>query len=280
MSKVGNIGNYTPVWGIEKMLLPYTVTSRVHCNDYKKVNINKYDVALIGGAGLFHDSFSDFWKWISTKNIPIIIWGVGICSLYNNTPFHRKKNKKKYYVSPNIINKVKKNIVLCNIRDEKTNSIYDLNGDVGFCPTAIYFKEENKNLKLGKNILFANHTGLTFNKEKKEIEKFCDTYTTNVSNNFKRIIKEYKNAKIIVTTRLHGAIIANSLNRNYIAYVKDLKVEEFHRLYGGGVITNKISEIPNLIKMLEKNPISININYDKIESFGKQVITFLDEKKK
>jgi polysaccharide pyruvyl transferase WcaK-like protein len=47
----------------------------------------------------------------------------------------------------------------------------------------------------------------------------------------------------VVTSRLHGAIIAYGLGLPYVALAGDEKLREFHRLFGGGQLVNSAAEL-------------------------------------
>lgn len=258
-----NIGNYTPLWGIKK-ISPFSITETIDCRNYSKINIKDYELAIVGGAGLLHICFEDFWRWITKQKIPIIIWGVGACW-----------NKKvKSNVDPNILNSAG-NILAANVRDKATAFEYDFpNCHVSFCPTAVYFK--NFSETKGNKLLYVHHNKVDDNIKKFFVKK-CNTYTSNFSKNknFSSIIKKYKRANVIITTRLHGAIIANSLGKPYIAYSEDLKIEEYHRMYGGGIVLKDYKDYNKEILNSVKN-VKINIDYKNIYKFAHMAKDIID----
>jgi len=276
ISEYNNIGNYTPVWGINKMLENYVIEKVIDARKFKKINIEDYNVTIVGGAGLFHRCFEEFWKWLSTKKIPIILWGIGTCVIHENTPYFNLIKDKTSYTNPNIIEKVKKNIVLANVRDFLTNDFYNLKANISFCPTAIYF-EDRKHTKLGNNILYVDNKELIYDEERKFILSYCNDCTDNFfDEDYNKVIQKYIDAKIVVTTKLHGAIIANSLGRPYIAYSKDQKIKEFYEVYKGGLYLESLSNLPEKIKQLNDDSVKININYEKIYLFANKVKSYLN----
>ncbi len=288
VSKGQNIGNYTPYMGIIKMLKQKPAKT-VHWSDYNSININDYDLLLVGGAGLLHKCFEDFWLWLAKQNIPVILWGLGTCWMDKSTSW--MKGRDVSFVEPKILESMKKNIVLSNVRDEKTNEIYNLAGHVSFCPTAIGLDatlEQDRLISavLTKSnydkILYAHHDRLATKKEMKKIMRFCDEYTSNIFSSRETIhdiINKYLNAKLVISTRLHGCIIANSLDIPYIAYAKDGKIREFNKMYGGGLCYNSISDVKNAIESNSWKKIKISIDRDKIREFGKIVNQYIDEQK-
>jgi exopolysaccharide biosynthesis predicted pyruvyltransferase EpsI len=99
----------------------------------------------------------------------------------------------------------------------------------------------------------------------------CSSYTSNVALNgetFRSILKKYRRADVVVTSRLHGAIIANSLGRPYVALIRDRKFEAFHATYGHGVECSGLSELPARIEAARQLPRTRRIDYEAVEAFG------------
>lgn len=280
ISVAPNIGNYTPNMGIRKML-DYTPTTTVSWSKYDSINTKDYDLVLVGGAGLLHKCFEKFWIWLAKQSIPIILWGVGTCWMDKNTSW--MKNMEISYVDPKILESMKENIIASNVRDNKTNELYDLNGHVSFCPTAVglepFLRQDQlisqvlteQNVEIEKSILYVHHKGLATKKEKKKIMKFCNTFTSNLFSSTETIhdiINKYLKAKLVVSTRLHGCIIANSLNIPYIAYAKDGKIREFNKMYGGGLYFDDILDVKKAVDANDWGNITISVDRERIKKFG------------
>lgn len=103
----------------------------------------------------------------------------------------------------------------------------------------------------GKNMLYSSHEELLNNLDKKEITEILKRkahfeFTDNIQYQFygfKKIMNKFHDAKFVVTTRLHGAIIAYGLGIPYLAVSFDNKLDEFNRLYGNGVLLNNLDEL-------------------------------------
>ena len=57
----------------------------------------------------------------------------------------------------------------------------------------------------------------------------------------------YQDCDYVVTTRLHGAIIAYAFKRPYIAISFDPKITAFNKLYGGGVCISDLNQLERLL---------------------------------
>ncbi len=87
----------------------------------------------------------------------------------------------------------------------------------------------------------------------------------------------YEDCDYVVTTRLHGAIIAYAFKRPYIAISFDPKITAFNKLYGGGVC---ITEVGQLAKALGSDEFKVKSEYEKelerVKQFGQIVKTYLN----
>jgi len=94
----------------------------------------------------------------------------------------------------------------------------------------------------------------------------------------KRILKIYQDCDYVVTTRLHGAIIAYAFKRPYIAISFDPKVAAFHKLYGGGVC---ITSVDQLAQTLNSDQFKVLGQYEselaKVKQFGEQIRRYLSQ---
>ena len=80
-----NIGNYMPVLAIQEMLGEETDCWNIHRTiDWDFVNAN-YRFAVIGGAGLLHKTFTNFWSEFAMHcTVPYVIWGVATQHIRGN----------------------------------------------------------------------------------------------------------------------------------------------------------------------------------------------------
>lgn len=245
-SSIDNVGNYTPVLGIHKILNEDLDTWCAHDKNIDWNFINKnYDKIIIGGAGLYHVSFTAFWNDLREKcKIPFIVWGVG--------GIFPKAHKSQSNVDNKILFEVHKKADLINLRDDiSADLIKSDKVDVAPCPT-IYFLNSLRNKKIkNRNVLYSSHEELLNTEDKKVVSNYLHSknkyfFTDNIQYKYfglNRVLNKYYNSSHVITTRLHGAIIAYGLGIPYTAISFDNKIEEFNRLYGNG---NVIKDIRNM----------------------------------
>jgi polysaccharide pyruvyl transferase WcaK-like protein len=281
-----NIGNYLPVLAIHQMLDKELDVWNIHKSpiDWQFVHEN-YDQVIVGGAGLLHSVFTKFWVDLEKNcNLPIIIWGIGVCL---------PDNDSVKGVPKEVVQSVFSRATYANVRDELTRDFYQLSAAISItaCPTLVHVAN-NFNVAakkdFGKNVLHSSHVDLEPTSTTPEIQQIIEAsglnyhFTENIEtkeNPLKKILTMYQNADYVVTTRLHGAIIAYAFKRPYIAISYDPKIAAFHKLYGGGVC---ITDIKQLAETLRSDDFKLLSGYEnelaKIKQFGHTVKEYLDRK--
>jgi polysaccharide pyruvyl transferase WcaK-like protein len=208
-----------------------------------------YTAVIVGGAGLLHSVFEKFWVDLEKNcKLPIIIWGIGVCLPDND----QVKGVPKQVVQ-SVFSKAK----FANIRDELTRDFYELDPSISItaCPTLVHiannFKVEAKKVS-GNKVLHSSHVDLEPTSTTPQIKQiiqdagFNYSFTENIESEkypLKKILNMYQESDYVITTRLHGAIIAYAFKRPYIAISFDPKVAAFNKLYGGGVCITSVNEL-------------------------------------
>ncbi len=260
------LGEELDVWNIHKTPIDWDF---VHKN---------YSQVIIGGAGLLHSVFEKFWIDIEKNcKLPIIIWGIGVCL---------PDNDSVKGVPKEVVKSVFAKAKFANVRDELTRDFYELDPNISItaCPTLIYiantFKVEAK-VKGANQVLHSSHVDLEPISSTPQIKKIIENagfsykFTANIETEklpLKKLLKMYQNCDYVVTTRLHGAIIAYAFKRPYIAISFDPKIAAFNQLYGGGVC---ISNVDQLHSLINSDKFKVGSNYEaelvRIRDFGKLV---------
>lgn len=278
-----NIGNYLPVLAIHQMLGEELDLWNIHKSpvDWEFVHKN-YKQVIIGGAGLLHSVFEKFWVDLDKNcKLPIIIWGIGVCL---------PDNDSVKGVPKSAVQSVFARAIYTNVRDELTRDFYQLPSDISItaCPTLVHvannFKVEAKFTE-GKNILHSSHVDLEPTSTTPKIKEiilgngFNYKFSENIETKkypLKKILKMYENCDYVVTTRLHGAIIAYAFKRAYIAISFDPKVAAFNKLYGGGVC---ITDVNQLSDAFGSEQFKVSMEYAnelaKIKHFGEVIKSYL-----
>lgn len=283
-SSVDNIGNYTPVLGIQKMLSQNTDTWCIHDKQIDFDFINRhYKCAIIGGAGLLHQSFDHFWsKFLQECKLPSIIWGVGVCLPdKSGVRMDVQDSTANSGVERKTIAEVAKRCDLINVRDDLTAEYYGLkNADISACPTIAFLEEFSASVdKNSQGVLYSSHEELVSESDKQEIKNTIAKsitgfrYTDNIQRTFiglNDIIDDfYCNSQLVITTRLHGAIIAYGLGIPYIAIARDAKLRDFCRIYGNGIGVQSIEELKDLLNNFTLDSIQLKpIAIEPVLKFG------------
>lgn len=272
-SSANNIGNYLPVLGIQEMLHETPDTWCAHDKDIDFDFINAhYEGVIIGGAGLLHKSFEPFWQQVAAEcDLPMVVWGVGICV---------PDNEENPGVSRPVIADVVERCDLVNVRDELTANWYNINcAHISPCPTIAYLDNGSSMSHVGDDkVLFSMHRPLISRSDAQHIERIAETLSarTAFTNNRQRIYRsvddvveeKYAGSRAVVTTRLHGAIIAYGLRIPYVAIPRDEKIRFFQKHYGNGVAVENIAEVENA---LEHCTVEEEIDLPAVYSFGEDV---------
>jgi hypothetical protein len=280
-----NIGNYLPVLAIHQMLDQELDVWNIHKSpvDWEFVHEN-YDHVIVGGAGLLHSVFEKFWVDLEKNcKLPIIIWGIGVCL---------PDNDSVKGVPKEVVQSVFSRAVYANVRDELTRDFYSLAPEISItaCPTLVHvdnnFTVASKNGQ-GKDILHSSHVDLEPTSTTPEIKQiitaagFNYNFTENIETKeypLKNILKMYQKCDFVVTTRLHGAIIAYAFKRPYIAISYDPKIAAFHKLYGGGVCITDVEQLAQTLKSDQfKIPSEHAKELAKVRQFGVLIKKYLDQ---
>lgn len=273
-SSNNNIGNYTPVMGIRHLLDDEFDTWCAHRNvDWNFVN-SSYDKVIIGGAGLFHKSFENFWvDFINYCKVPSIVWGVG--------GIFPKDSTLEASVGSKILNEALRRCDFVNLRDNLSANYVNLeNIHISPCPTVALLEEHKLQKKVTNQLLYSSHEELLNAQEKENLKKILDenvsyVFTKNIQTRFNglnRILDQYKKSKLVITTRLHGAIIAYGLGIPYLAVSFDNKIDEFHTLYGNGKLVKNLKELKEIdLEDLLENSSPQEPELSAVEFFAKKI---------
>jgi hypothetical protein len=277
-SAVHNIGNYLPVLGIRKMLGRTSDTWNMHDRSIDFDFINRhYRSVIIGGAGLLDKGFEPFWTAFSRKcRVPAVIWGVGICS---------PDRVADTGVDRTVFRAAADKCALINFRDDLTADYYGIQqSTISPCPTIVYLEElARKRAGDRDGVLYASHDELVAESERdlirRQLEK-CVGRIRMTDNIQRRLLSlddivrsAYGRSRLVVTTRLHGAIIAYGLGIPYVAIARDEKVRAFHRCYGNGALIEDPEQLPEILGASVR--CDRTIQYEQVHACGNRMKTWL-----
>lgn len=281
--RIDNIGNYLPVLGIRQMLSNEPDTWDIHDKNIDFDFINKnYKGVIIGGAGLICAPFNQFWlKFLNECKLPTVIWGVGSgVGTQIGESVNIPQLDANYIDYIKVVSEVSKRCDLVNVRDKLTASYFNLyNPHISACPTIVYLQEYNQHInKKTNDVLYSSHdrdSQIEKNQIKNIISQTYSNFkfTDNVQHPYKGlkdIIENcYLDTQTVVTTRLHGAIIAYGLGIPYIGITRGEKIRSFCNEYGNGLLVESLDELEAVLREKLINNISLkSIDLDPVFDFG------------
>lgn len=285
-SAANNIGNYLPVMAIHNYLGESIDCWNVHDRniDFEFINKN-YKFIIIGGAGLLHPCFEHFWISLKDKcRIPYMIWGVGAC--LPDILKESDKNIYDFFEQKNIRQAISR-AELINFRDEWTVELVGAqDATITPCPTLKLlsnYAHNKSRVSKTKSILYAPHYELMSSNEESQLHSFAKSLRRNVKiteNNelpwqgMWSLINNYIASDLVVTSRLHGAIIAWSLNIPFIALSKDKKMSEFCRLFSMEGVAENIDDLRDT-KPCHSSKSKQDVFIDELDQFAAKALTMI-----
>jgi polysaccharide pyruvyl transferase WcaK-like protein len=200
----------------------------------------------------------------------------------NTTGFSKKVSKKLSSKS-----------IFINLRDHLTKNHYNFNDAVVSCCPCILYLQKFKNIidNNAHKVLYSCHPHLVKDIDNKKIINAIkevvpnDIYLyTDHSYNRKKPIQEevdktilnyYCKSKLVVTTRLHGAIIAYALGIPYIAIPYDKKITAFYKDYGNGLIVENIKDLPKAIQSYKNIEIK-EIKLKEVQNVADRIVNIIN----
>jgi polysaccharide pyruvyl transferase WcaK-like protein len=264
-----NIGDYISMLGIKELINisgKELFLERNKALDLELKNINSNDSIIIGGGGLLKDYFEKYWleilKYKKMNNFKLYIFGVGVCQHKNVD----KNTVLKQSLVENIINSSEATYFRAPLpfHNDKVKET--------FCPSIYHiFKNYKKQENVEKKLLYVSHESLVGKsndlkiieilKKYSEVNNLKYSQVNNIARDSSQVestIDEYNKASLVVSTRLHGYIIATALGKKVLAISKDYKIDGFAKSIN--------DENPLDIKDIDYEKISMKINDKKIIS--------------
>ncbi len=214
------------------------------------------DLIIIGGGGLFMDCFSRFWNGFRdvAERVPFAIWGVGACEL----------ERGGSRLPQDLIGEIAERSRLCVVRDELT---CDLLSPIRLpppvvCPCVAAVAPGRNEDALVLHVDHYNSVG------PENFERMCaagDDFAAKSgrlsrrTNNLiepgnaaqlDRVLGLYRAAGVVLSSRLHGCILAVATGRPVLAVSGDRKVESFMRAAGLGDWVLDLDEIESVPERL------------------------------
>lgn len=259
-----NIGDWLSAKGIQRLLQPLSVKEYLCDEPFAAQTLAALaalpegELVVIGGGGLFMDYFTPFWGGMRelAPRLDLCIWGVGYCDL-----------KKEISHPPlDVIRRVVSHSRLCIVRDELTRT-YLAEDDTPLpvaCPSMVAVRPEPEGWGLlhvdnytsaGADVYevmddmcreFAAQTERPYYKTNNRIE-------TGVESELAARLTRYRRSDLVVSSALHGCVIAVAMGRPIVAVSGDRKIEAFMSMAGledWVLDTTQVAALPALMEKL------------------------------
>jgi polysaccharide pyruvyl transferase WcaK-like protein len=242
-----NAGDWLSARGIQSLLAPWPVTECLCDAPFVPETLailegaGPGDLVIIGGGGLFMDYFVPFWEGFRRigSRVPYVIWGAGCCDM------KREPTRPPLALVQEIAGRAQ----LCVVRDELTRSLLApvrLPTPVP-CPTLVAVPPRPPPPR--RMLLHVDHLDNVGPELYERMLRTATAYAADTgrrhaqTNNLlpagseaalERILELYAGADLVLTSRLHGCIIALAMGRRVLAVSADHKVESFMDAAGLG----------------------------------------------
>lgn len=258
-----NIGDWLSARGIQSLLAPLEITEHL-CDEpfvqgtlVRLAAAHPKDLIVIGGGGLFLDYFAPFWEGFSeiAERVPFGIWGVGYCDL-KLEPSHPPAS---------LIQNIVRQSSLCLVRDDLTRNYlqpYALPAPVS-CPSLLEIEPPpsrrygvlhvNNYTTAGAEAYdamracgeeFAGRTGRVYQETNNRVQPGSERELA-------ATLRLYAASDIVLSSALHGCIIALAMGLKVLAVSGDHKIEAFMRVAGLGDWVCDINEVDSFPQHLE-----------------------------
>ncbi len=259
-----NVGDWLSARGIQSLLAPLPVTEHFCDEPFVPETLAALneagpdDFIIIGGGGLFMDYFVPFWEGFRdiAGRVPFAIWGAGCCEM-----------KREQSGAPlQLISEIVRRSRLCVVRDELTRE--QLSGchlpPPVICPTVVAVPTT---VGGEKRLLQVDHYDNVGAEIYERMVAIADEFAERTGRSYRQMnnlipaghngavqktLDLYASADLVVTSRLHGCIIALAMGRRVLVVSGDRKVESFMRAAGLSEWVCDLDEVESLPARLEK----------------------------
>jgi polysaccharide pyruvyl transferase WcaK-like protein len=257
-----NIGDWLSARGIQSLLAPWPVQEHFCDEPFVAHTLaalaatGPEDLIIIGGGGLFMDYFAPFWKGFRpmAARARFCLWGVGYCDMKREPTRPPRK----------LITEIVRRSQLCVVRDELTGArlrACRLPPSVP-CPTMNAVTPQGG---AQRRLLHVDHYDNVGPRIYERMVAMAEEFAAQTGRSYrqtnnlisagnraalKAALALYASADRILTSRLHGCIIALALGRPVLAVSGDRKMESFMRAAGLGEWVCDLDEIDALPERL------------------------------
>lgn len=242
-----NAGDWLSAQGIRSLLEPEPMTEHLCDEPFVADTLaalaarDQGDLLVIGGGGLLMDYFAPFWRGLlALRPLPrFCVWGAGICAWKHAS----------CDLDPDLLGAIGRHSLLTVVRDDLTRQAITtaMGGDLPLpvpCPSLVAIETP---AEPGSGVLHVDHFDLVGADGHARMDAIAREFAARTgrmvlaTNNrlpagdheaLLRILSRYAAADVVVTSRLHGAILALAHGRRVVAVAADQKLDAFLRAVG------------------------------------------------
>jgi hypothetical protein len=253
-----NAGDWLAARGIQSLLQPHAVrdlfcdTPFVADTMRELAQAGPEDFVIIGGGGLLMDYFRPFWEKFLTAavEVPFGLWGIGLCD-HKHAPSQ---------LPPALLRRIVQTSKLCFMRDELTRaalSEFHL-PEPAPCPALVAVAPRTG---ARGQLLHVDHFELLGPSNYQRIVRAAQEFAQRTGRVYRQcnnrigkgqwfavesILNLYASADIVLSSRLHGCVIALAIGRPVLAISGDRKIESFMRAAGLGDWVLDLAQLDSL----------------------------------
>ncbi|HWH00755.1 MAG TPA: polysaccharide pyruvyl transferase family protein [Pilimelia sp.] len=264
-----NAGDWLAALGIQSQLGGYRVAAHlcdapfVRHTVRRLSTLDRADLVVVGGGGLVMDYFQPLWEGLAAlgDRVPYVLWGVGAVDL----------KREPSRLDPQLVRGVAARAALCRVRDEHTRALLGgapLPAAVP-CPSVLAVRPVHRP---GWGVLHVDNLTTVGEAEYEAMGRAAARFAARTgrpyreTNNLHRVgdraalaglLAHYAAADVVVTSRLHGCLIAAATGRRVVAVSGDWKIESFMSAVGLGAWVlpqADVARLPELLARLDAQP--------------------------
>lgn len=265
-----NVGDWLSALGIQAMLCPLSLREYWCDSAFASITIERLSrlprdsTIVVGGGGLFHVCFREFWEGLQTiaDRSRLYIWGVGCCA-------HKDTETR---LPTSVLQPVIESSRYCSVRDQLTWDYlraHDLPPPVP-CPAFCEVGAEPTDR--GWGLLNVTHPDLLDAPTQLEIRTTCKDFAQSTerpvrqtqnrvrsgnAHSLCKLLKLYGASDLVVSSRLHGCVIALAMEKKVIAVSADSKIDSFMQaanLLDWVCHVDDVSRLEQLISAVSEQP--------------------------
>ncbi|HYC48358.1 MAG TPA: polysaccharide pyruvyl transferase family protein [Burkholderiales bacterium] len=260
-----NIGDLLAARGIQRLLAPLPIVEHLCDTPFVPetlaalAKLDQSDLVVIGGGGLFMDYFMPFWSGFAglAPRLRYCLWGVGYCDL------------KREHSRPEtgLIRRIAAASALNALRDALTMRITGVDGEPVPCSSVCAVAEEPP----GRGVLHVDNYTTAGADVFDSMQTACERYAALTERPLRRTnnrirdsaealedtLSRYRAADVVVSSALHGCVIALAMGRRTVAVSGDWKIESFMQMAGMDdwvLDIGEVSKLGDLLQRMERQP--------------------------